>query len=901
MSAGLILAAIASVVCLAPAIVAHTRLKHQILSAALSDFEGTVTVGSLSLGWLSPIVARDVRAYDGQDRLLGTADMVRSDASLLSLLINRRRPGAVRVERPLVCLEIHAAGTNWQDAVAPLLDRPSGGSTVSRFELHGIDGRVEVLDTSSGQTLALDPCQLQLQFADDQPVPFQLQAAAVLNADGHVPSDLTVQLTWQPAVPDGPGGSVCRAVIGAESFPLACLTTISRRLGLEAQLAGSADCQAQYQWNAESDRHQLSIDRLTASDVMLHAPRWLGTDRLQIAGLNAAGQLAAAAGQWQVHSFEMQSELGQLTVRGSTEADTASAASGSRDAAEVRAQSPRLECRVDLARLASMLPDTLNLRPGTQLESGVSTLSIAAATDSPAGWDATLEVIDLAAVDAGIRVQQRSPIRLTARFQALSQEPVISRLECQSAFLDAAFRGDGSAGSLVVQRGDLAEFVAEVGPFLGLRPGQLAGQVQGEVSWQSSAAPEVNLQGDFQLRDFAYVNRRGDRWAERSLKLDVSAVTELREGTLQCVRSAAATLSADQVRLAAALRSPVERPGRSSRWDVELRAEGPIDRWIARVPQATNWLASHPMRLGGQVNVQGDIRLAASGVETESVRLQIDQFQAQGPSGLAIGPGHIAATFQQDVLQCAPLQLPFCDGRLLGTPRVDMAGEPVCLYLPPGPALDQIRISPELCHHWLKYVAPLVADTTRAEGRFSIALDGAAIPLADLAMTSGQGQLIIHTAHVGPGPLARQFIGIANEVRGILNGRGPGASANSDDVWLTLPQQTVLVEMRDGRITHRQLVMQAGDVVISTSGTVGLDESLSLVAEIPVRDEWLAGQRYMDALRGTVIKLPVRGTLSQPRIDDQALRELSRTVIGNAAGRLLEQELNRGLQRLFGP
>ena len=107
--------------------------------------------------------------------------------------------------------------------------------------------------------------------------------------------------------------------------------------------------------------------------------------------------------------------------------------------------------------------------------------------------------------------------------------------------------------------------------------------------------------------------------------------------------------------------------------------------------------------------------------------------------------------------------------------------------------------------------------------------------------------------------------------------------------------------MVNQRVHHRGLRLVVDDVVIRTQGSVALDQSLDLVAIVPIQDEWVARNRYLASLKGQSLQLPIQGTLKNPRVDGGALAQLSRQALGGAASRLLEQELNRGLQRLFGP
>jgi hypothetical protein len=71
------------------------------------------------------------------------------------------------------------------------------------------------------------------------------------------------------------------------------------------------------------------------------------------------------------------------------------------------------------------------------------------------------------------------------------------------------------------------------------------------------------------------------------------------------------------------------------------------------------------------------------------------------------------------------------------------------------------------------------------------------------------------------------------------------------------------------------------------------------MAEVPVRDEWVAQDRYLAALKGQTIKLPISGTLSRPQVDQRALGELSKQAIREVGTNLLQDQLQRGLERLL--
>jgi len=61
------------------------------------------------------------------------------------------------------------------------------------------------------------------------------------------------------------------------------------------------------------------------------------------------------------------------------------------------------------------------------------------------------------------------------------------------------------------------------------------------------------------------------------------------------------------------------------------------------------------------------------------------------------------------------------------------------------------------------------------------------------------------------------------------------------------------------------------------------DQSISLVAKIPIADEWIAGNRYLAGLQGQSISVPIGGTVSRPVVDRAAVQKLSADLVRNAA------------------
>lgn len=254
--------------------------------------------------------------------------------------------------------------------------------------------------------------------------------------------------------------------------------------------------------------------------------------------------------------------------------------------------------------------------------------------------------------------------------------------------------------------------------------------------------------------------------------------------------------------------------------------------------------------------------------------------------GFQIGPGQLKAAMADGAVRIEPMDLTVSRGRMHIAPSVRMSPDPIELTLPAGPLMENVQIDPTMCSTLLKFIAPVMAGVTSAQGSFSIAMDSCRVPLTDPKKSDLAGRFIIHSVQIGPGPLIREFA--------VLLGRESPAKLKQESV--------IAFKMRNGRVEHKNLELIFPDLTIRTEGSVGLDQTISLVAEMPIPPKWLAGNPVAQkAFAGQVLRIPVKGTLSKPQLDQREMERLSRQFIKKAAGNLLENELNNQLERLLRP
>ncbi|MGD9723292.1 MAG: hypothetical protein AB7O59_18335 [Pirellulales bacterium] len=266
--------------------------------------------------------------------------------------------------------------------------------------------------------------------------------------------------------------------------------------------------------------------------------------------------------------------------------------------------------------------------------------------------------------------------------------------------------------------------------------------------------------------------------------------------------------------------------------------------------------------------------------------------------GMRVGPGDIRAELSDGQVRTRPIDLEVSEGRLTMSPVARLSPAPAEVVLSNGPLLTNVRLSPELCAQGMRFVTPLLADATVAEGTFSVTIDNGRLPLLDPAAGDVSGSMVMK-GQIKPGIIAQEFVGIIKELLTILQ-RGT-LDTGIDGSLVSVDNSKIEFRMINRRVYHRGLTIVVGTTPVTTEGSVGFDESLSLVAEVPINARLLGADLSLGALEGKKLKIPISGTLKRPTLDRRALQEIPRQLIENTARDLLFDGLNKGLDRLIKP
>ena len=308
---------------------------------------------------------------------------------------------------------------------------------------------------------------------------------------------------------------------------------------------------------------------------------------------------------------------------------------------------------------------------------------------------------------------------------------------------------------------------------------------------------------------------------------------------------------------------------------------------------------------GGSFRLQGPLLPTTSAAWVDpQLEFHTDLAWQQGQVlGLPIGGSQMKVNLRQGFAELQVSAMPVAGGVLNLAPRVDLRGPDLRIELPPGRVIDRVQLTPEICRGWLKFVAPMVAEVTAVQGQFTVDATHTQYFPANMAATRLAGQLALHGGQIGPGPLGQKLVGLIQQVKLLAQGQplqfiGGGSQAGGED-WMMLPEQQIPFEMRDGRVFHDGLMIQVDGVTLKTSGSVGMDQSLQLVALVPIADKWLGTQPWLAGLRGQTLQIPIAGTVSSPKIDQSALVQISQQLLQQAAGSAIQDQIQQKTQGLF--
>jgi hypothetical protein len=222
----------------------------------------------------------------------------------------------------------------------------------------------------------------------------------------------------------------------------------------------------------------------------------------------------------------------------------------------------------------------------------------------------------------------------------------------------------------------------------------------------------------------------------------------------------------------------------------------------------------------------------------------------------------------------AKLESPANGGQLNFQPTVDMRKEPYILSFNENiDLLKDVQVTQGLIDGLLAAIHPLFKDVVVPDGLLGLNMKHFNWPLSEKERNKATfaGTLQLNGIRLNSTPF----------MAGLLNMMG------ISERQLSLADQDIDFEAKNGRIALSPVTLDAEGYQLKMHGSIGFDQTLDFIARLPVTKKMVGKDAYR-FLQGTTIKVPIRGTTSQPRIDEAAFQE--------ATGDLMQQALRKNLQ-----
>ena len=188
--------------------------------------------------------------------------------------------------------------------------------------------------------------------------------------------------------------------------------------------------------------------------------------------------------------------------------------------------------------------------------------------------------------------------------------------------------------------------------------------------------------------------------------------------------------------------------------------------------------------------------------------------------------------------------------------------------------VDHAQLNASVAAGVLAYAAPILANTTRASGEFSLIIDEARWIIGEEKKATVDGSLTLHAVDVGPGPMVAKIIAA-------LPGRLP-----TPPTIRIAESSKVHFRKSDRRIQHEGLAFgiplktSGNRLDIVSEGSVGIDDrSIDLTLSLPIPESLPTDRPLFAALAGKTIKASVEGTLDDPKLQlDASLKRTAADV-----------------------
>jgi hypothetical protein len=627
---------------LLPWLVAKTSLRNTVLSMAIPGDQLRAVVGEASLNWFSSPALSRFEVRDSAGNLLVTAERISIDRAGWQLLVDQSDLGTIEIVRPTIHLALRPDGSNIEDAIqhvlAEIANTSANGagndeaSPAVAFAVRVVEGTILAEELATSRKWQVERVNLQFDSRGTN----AHQSSASLSAElfqlavgGHAAPAGRLTMLLEP----GQDGRQ-RLTWHTEQFSLAAAEPWLRRAIVAAEMGGTLSGQGTAVWTASPSRLPADLTTsglLTVDALDVSAPA-LNGDRLKLARVELPWRVQAQPTGLVIEDLRLRSDIGQLAARGTLDS-AVMARVASLDAAVLDPSARHdVEFRtsIDIAKVATMLPKALRIRPGMTITSGLVELAAICRSAGPAQViTMSLNTNQLAAVSGGRQLRWEQPVNAQLTLHRENRFMRLDSLACESEFLQIAASGTPQDFSANAEF-DLNRLAQQLGQFVDFGSTQLAGRGAAEITWKQTGNDNFAARATGSLTELRVASAQGSLWSEPQLKLDVTAAGVMDSSSRRPSRvdSARMQLDAQGDALDAQLTGPALLTTEPPIWPISITATGRIARWLTRMRP---WYAPDPWHVDGDLALTAHVRMAASTLELNETQLVATGFQASRP------------------------------------------------------------------------------------------------------------------------------------------------------------------------------------------------------------------------------------------------------------------------------
>ena len=869
-----------------PRILSTNPARRAIL-AKLSRMSGkTVEVESWSLTWRDGMEMRGVAYADAGGETAFKAAEIKSTSGLMDLLSSRKDLGTVEIMQPDLRLTpskravpAPAPEAPEQRPVEPPTEAPPPAPIEEPAPFPDIRGTLVVrggrfvfAPPETHPPLVLQDLDARLELTStDAPLAFQITArqlvpggesrpdAGALNVKGSARLTRDGRLNLAQPTAD--------IEVRLEAVDMAPFSTLVGAYADAPRMKGSLTGAASIRLDGLENIS--AKGEITARELeMTGGP--FGDDRPVFDEVSVAADVRVDAEGLAIERLAARAPFGVLEARGRMqtrpgETIPQGALSGSME--------------IDLAKLAQAFPGTLKVREGLRVTAGKASVE-GEARSGDKGLDVTalLRVRDLTGLREKETLTLDSPLTLLVKGQYGEQGPAIENLQLDASF--GQLSGSGSRKEMKLSASlDVSGALVEVKKFVDIGKTSLGGQLTANVQAREAEPGRIAASVDAVWKGFEF--------AGESLKISEPEVTLGVEGDV---------VGDNMVLRSLALGS---RP-------ISIRGAGSLNDWKeSRILNLTGTLTPDFALLGEMFLPSDGVKVTLEGKTPGPCKIMIPLGAGDDPlltaseveallrlsrlTFMGIDARDVEANLNMRSGRVrAALTARLNEGALSLAPIFDLSGDqPVVTITEKTQVLDDVQLTDEMMSEMMSMVNPVLRTSGVTNGTLDLVLEPCRLPLGKAFKKEAAFKGSVGFQNVALAPAGTML-----EVLQLLR---------LDPHDLAISNGTVSVVCEDGWVETTPLTLVSGRYSMRMSGRMSLDGPLRYTAEVPITEKMVGASTY-EHVKGIYLKLPIGGTVAQPRISAESFLALVKSAVKDAGVKVVVDEgkqlLNKFLKKL---